>query len=73
MKIDSADKVDVSWVLELIVKASLENEQFDPNADWRGIAVAAHACLHSLGQTCGLATCHGPDMKIFARFVDRHR
>ena len=72
MHIDSADQVNVSLVLELIVRASLENAQFDPHADWWGIAAAAHACLHSPGQACGLENCHGPDMKIFARFVDRH-
>ena len=72
MQIDSGGQVNVSWVLELIVKACLENAEFDPMADWWGIAAAAHACLHSTGQTCPLDNCHGPDMKIFARFVDRH-
>ena len=69
---DAQSELNVSWVLELIVNASLENAEFDPMADWWGIAAAAHVVLHSPGQTCGLSKCVGPDMKIFARFVDRH-
>lgn len=68
----SEEQVDVSWILRLIVEAALDNAQFDPMADWWGIAAAAHVCLHSVGQTCTLSKCVGPDMKLFARFVDRH-
>lgn len=68
----SESQVDVPWVLMLIVEASLRNAEYDPVADWWGIAAAAHACLHSIGRPCPLDNCSGPDMKIFARFVDRN-